>query len=81
MMKRVTLLLATIVGLFGLGTAVYASPLNDKATDFLDYCLSIMKNEEDPCEQKDLEEMISNETATDATDSSAHCMTEAAPNE
>jgi hypothetical protein len=81
-LKKISLIVVLIVGFLGLGTAVYASPLNEKATNFLDYCLSMMKNEEDPCEKKDMEEMLKENTAAEeTTNTSAHCMTEAAPKE
>jgi hypothetical protein len=64
-----------IICFFGLGSAVYASPINQKATEFLDYCLSMLKSEEDTCEITKIEqhESASEENTTKST---PHCMTE-----
>jgi hypothetical protein len=74
-MKKISLILVMIICFFGLGSAVYASPINQKATEFLDYCLSMLKSEEDTCDTTKIEqpESASKETTAKST---PHCMTE-----
>jgi hypothetical protein len=75
-LKKISLILVVSIGLFVLGSAVYASPLNQKATEFLDYCLSIVKSEEDLCEiTKELNDKPITSNKDKAT-STPHCMVE-----
>jgi hypothetical protein len=74
-MKKISLILVMTIYFLGIGSAVYASPINQKATEFLDYCISMLKSEEDTCKitKKELPESVSKETTTKST---PHCMTE-----
>jgi hypothetical protein len=75
-MKKISLILVITICFFGLGSAVYASPINQKASEFLDYCISMMKSEEDPCElTKEVKEKPV-PISKGITTSTPHCMTE-----
>jgi hypothetical protein len=75
-MKKISLILVIAICFFGLGNAVYASPLNQKATEFLDYYLSMVKSEEDPCEIIKVEKETPVLSSKDTTTSTPHCLTE-----
>lgn len=74
-MKKISLILVMFI-VFGLGSAVYASPVNEKVTEFLDYCLSMVNSEEEPCEITKVEKEKPVQSNEDATTTTPHCMTE-----
>jgi hypothetical protein len=75
-MKKISLILVMFICFFGLGSVVYASPVNEKVTEFLDYCLSMVNSEEEPCEITKVEKEKPVQSNEDATTTTPHCMTE-----
>jgi hypothetical protein len=77
-MKKIGLILAITVSFLGVGKAVYASPLNEKATELIDYCLSLMQKSEDPCKVEKTDEIMPEMKKQMNLESSVtpHCMTE-----